>query len=77
MASPLRKRLPRELNNNIGKYLGMFLLLTIAICHHQAHTVDTLLDIRHILHLIALTKKILLIFLSHHILLLCHILINL
>ena len=27
----LRKRLPRELRNNLGKYLGMFLLLTVAI----------------------------------------------
>ena len=31
MASPLAKRLPRELRNNLGKYLGMFLLLTLAI----------------------------------------------
>ena len=31
MSSPLRKRLPRELKNNLGKYLGMFLLLTLAI----------------------------------------------
>ena len=31
MASPLVKRLPRELRNNLGKYLGMFLLLTLAI----------------------------------------------
>ena len=31
MASPLTKRLPRELRNNLGKYLGMFLLLTLAI----------------------------------------------
>ena len=31
MASPLRKRLPRELRNNLGKYLGMFLLLALAI----------------------------------------------
>ncbi len=31
MTSPLTKRLPRELRNNIGKYLGMFLLLTLAI----------------------------------------------
>ncbi len=31
MTSPLRKRLPRELKNNLGKYLGMFLLLTLAI----------------------------------------------
>ena len=31
MASPLTKRLPRELKNNLGKYLGMFLLLSLAI----------------------------------------------
>ena len=31
MSSPLRKRLPRELKNGLGKYLGMFLLLTLAI----------------------------------------------
>ena len=31
MTSPLRKRLPRELRSNLGKYLGMFLLLTLAI----------------------------------------------
>lgn len=31
MSSPLRKRLPRELRNNLGKYLGMFLLLVLAI----------------------------------------------
>ena len=31
MGSPLRKRLPREFKNNLGKYLGMLLLLTIAI----------------------------------------------
>ena len=31
MASPLTKRLPRELKNNLGKYLGMFLLLALAI----------------------------------------------
>ena len=31
MSSPLRKRLPRELKNNLGKYLGMFLLLVVAI----------------------------------------------
>ena len=31
MGSPLRKRLPRELRNNLGKYLGMFLLLALAI----------------------------------------------
>ena len=31
MASPLTKRLPREFRNNLGKYLGMFLLLALAI----------------------------------------------
>ena len=31
MRSPLSKRLPRELKNNLGKYLGMFLLLALAI----------------------------------------------
>ena len=31
MRSPLTKRLPRELKNNLGKYLGMFLLLALAI----------------------------------------------
>ena len=31
MASPLTKRLPRELRNNLGKHLGMFLLLALAI----------------------------------------------
>ena len=31
MASPLTKRLPREFKNNLGKYLGMFLLLALAI----------------------------------------------
>lgn len=29
--SPLHKRFPRELRNNLGKYLGMFLLLVVAI----------------------------------------------
>ena len=31
MRSPLAKRLPREFRNNLGKYLGMFLLLALAI----------------------------------------------
>ena len=31
MRSPLVKRLPREFKNNLGKYLGMFLLLALAI----------------------------------------------
>ena len=31
MASPLHKRFPRELKNNLGKYLGIFLLMAVAI----------------------------------------------
>lgn len=31
MKSPLLKRFPRELKNNLGKYLGMFLLMSLAI----------------------------------------------
>ena len=31
MKNPLAKRLPREMRNNAGKYLGMFLLLALAI----------------------------------------------
>ena len=31
MRNPLLKRLPRELRNNIGRYLGMFALLVLAI----------------------------------------------
>ena len=31
MASPLRKRFPRELKNNLGKYLGIFLLMSVTI----------------------------------------------
>ncbi len=31
MSSTLSKRFPRELKNNLGKYLGMFLLLVVAI----------------------------------------------
>ena len=31
MASPLAKRLPRDLRHNIGKYLGLFCLMLIAI----------------------------------------------
>ena len=31
MHSPLNKRLPRELRNNLGKYLSIFLLMGIAI----------------------------------------------
>ena len=30
MASPLRMRFPRELKNNLGKYLGIFLLIKIS-----------------------------------------------
>ena len=31
MASPLIKRFPRELRNNLGKYLGIFLLMSVSI----------------------------------------------
>ena len=31
MRNPLYKRLPRELKKNIGKYLAMFLFLTVTI----------------------------------------------
>ena len=31
MRSPLTKRFPRELKNNLGKYLGVFLLIALAI----------------------------------------------
>ena len=31
MATPLRKRLPREFKNNLGRYLGMILLMVMAI----------------------------------------------
>ena len=31
MASPLRKRFPRELKDNLGKYLGIFLLMSVTI----------------------------------------------
>ena len=31
MKSPLKKRLPRELKNDIGKYLVIFLLLILSI----------------------------------------------
>ncbi len=31
MAGPLRKRFPRELKNDLGKYLGIFLLMAVAV----------------------------------------------
>ncbi len=31
MSNPLNKRIPRELRNNLGKYLGIFLLLVVAV----------------------------------------------
>ena len=40
MASPLAKRLPRELRNNLGKYLGMFLLLTLAIAFTSGYSLS-------------------------------------
>ncbi len=47
--TPLAKRLPRELRNNIGKYLGLFLLMCGAIALTSgfllaAHSIGTLID---------------------------------
>ncbi len=47
--SPLAKRLPRELRNNIGKYLGIFLLMCGAIALTSgfllaAHSIGNLID---------------------------------
>ena len=37
MASPLRKRFPRELKNNLGKYLGIFLLMSVLFAGSAFH----------------------------------------
>ena len=47
--TPLAKRLPRELRNNIGKYLGLFLLMCGAIALTSgfllaAHSIGSLID---------------------------------
>lgn len=49
MASPLRKRFPRELKNNLGKYLGIFLLMSVTIALTSgfllaAHSVGVIID---------------------------------
>ncbi len=47
--SPLTKRLPRELRNNIGKYLGIFLLMSVSIALTSgfllaAHSITVIID---------------------------------
>ena len=49
MASPLRKRFPRELKNNLGKYLGIFLLMSVTIAPTSgfllaAHSIGVIID---------------------------------
>ena len=49
MASPLRKRFPRELKNNLGKYLGIFLLMAVTIALTSgfllaAHSIGVIID---------------------------------
>ncbi|WP_417758396.1 FtsX-like permease family protein [Senegalimassilia anaerobia] len=49
MASPLRKRFPRELKNNLGKYLGIFLLMSVTIALTSgfllaAHSIAVIID---------------------------------
>ena len=49
MASPLRKRFPRELKNNLGKYLGIFLLMSVTIALTSgfliaAHSIQIIID---------------------------------
>lgn len=49
MASPLRKRFPRELKNNLGKYLGIFLLMSVTIALTSgfllaAHSIGIIID---------------------------------
>ena len=46
--SPLSKRFPRELKNNIGKYLGIFLLMSVTIALTSgfllaAHSIDVIM----------------------------------
>ena len=47
--SPLIKRLPRELVHNIGKYLGIFLLMAVSIALTSgfllaAHSISVIID---------------------------------
>ncbi len=49
MASPLIKRFPRELKNNLGKYLGIFLLMAVSIALTSgfllaAHSISVIID---------------------------------
>ena len=49
MASPLSKRFPREFKNNLGKYLGIFLLMSVSIAMTSgfllaAHSIETIMD---------------------------------
>ena len=49
MASPLRKRFPRELKDNLGKYLGIFLLMSVTIAQTSgfllaAHSIGVIID---------------------------------
>ena len=49
MASPLCKRFPRELKNNLGKYLGIFLLMSVTIALTSgfllaAHSIGVIID---------------------------------
>ena len=49
MVSPLRKRFPRELKNNLGKYLGIFLLMSVTIALTSgfllaAHSIGVIID---------------------------------
>lgn len=52
MMTPLAKRLPRELKANIGKYLGIFLLMCGAIALTSgfllaAHSISQIIDSMH------------------------------
>ena len=47
--SPLTKRFPRELKNNLGKYLGIFLLMSVTIALTSgfllaAHSISVIID---------------------------------
>lgn len=49
MASPLRKRFPRELKDNLGKFLGIFLLMSVTIALTSgfllaAHSIGVIID---------------------------------
>ncbi|WP_418867166.1 FtsX-like permease family protein [Senegalimassilia anaerobia] len=49
MASPLHKRFPRELKDNLGKYLGIFLLMSVTIALTSgfllaAHSIGVIID---------------------------------